>query len=240
MHVNATDIEQALIELRDPALRLLPVLLLWQSAHDAKRATGYPRRSQPDTPQCTDIVNPIRCSRARSSFAVSSRDPSSLSSTSRSSRRAPSSRPPSPNSPATAASCEPGSSSRSLPAGTELRRADRYRAPRRRRPQEPAALKPLGVERDPQTVMPEDFTRSPRRPRKIYRSPACGSCPRSSWTWRARVFMPRRMSVTPVASQTRTPPGTDGVDAPSRRHRLVPRWRCHEHQHAGGGIYAPR
>ena len=39
----------------------------------------------------------------------------------------------------------------------KLGRADRYRAPRRRRPEEPAALQALGVERDPQTVMPEDF-----------------------------------------------------------------------------------
>ena len=34
--------------------------------------------------------------------------------------------------------------------------------------------------------------------------------------------------------------GTDGVDAPSRRHRLVPRWRRHERQHAGGGIHGSR
>ena len=39
----------------------------------------------------------------------------------------------------------------------ELRRADRHRAARRRRPLEPAALQTLGVERDPHPVVPEAF-----------------------------------------------------------------------------------
>ena len=59
--------------------------------------------------------------------------------------------------------------------------------------------------------------RWPLRPRKTKRSPACGSRPRSCCTCSAGVFMPRRMSVTPVASRTRTPLGTGIIASPEPR-----------------------
>ena len=68
-----------------------------EGRHGAVRPCAGPRtETRRSTPyQRADILNPIRSSGARSSFAASSRDPSSLSS--KPSRRAPSSRQPSPN-----------------------------------------------------------------------------------------------------------------------------------------------
>ena len=63
----------------------------------------------------------------------------------------------------------------------KLRRRDRDRPRLRRRPDEAPVLQPLGVERHPHAVVPEDRHRP-----------------------KASVFMPRRMSVTPEASHTRT------------------------------------
>ena len=57
------------------------------------------------------------------------------------------------------------------------------------------------------------FTRSPLRPLKTQRSPACGSRCNDCCTCKARLFMPRRMSVWPVASHTRTPDGTGIIGA---------------------------
>jgi hypothetical protein len=63
------------------------------------------------------------------------------------------------------------------------------------------------------------FTRSPRRPRKTKRCPAKGSCWSVASAWAASAAKPRRMSVTPAASQTlvmagtgitRTGPGSTG------------------------------
>ncbi len=63
------------------------------------------------------------------------------------------------------------------------------------------------------------FTRSPRRPRKTKRCPANGSCCSVASAWAASAAKPRRMSVTPAASQTlvvagtgitRTGPGSTG------------------------------
>ena len=61
----------------------------------------------------------------------------------------------------------------------------------------------------------------------MYKSPAWGSRPSSCWTCSASVFMPRRMSVTPAASHTRTPPGTGiialpGPQAPAPAPRRQP------------------
>ena len=61
--------------------------------------------------------------------------------------------------------------------------------------------------------------RLPLAPRKTYRSPAWGSRCSASWICRARPFMPRRISVRPTASQTRTPEGTGIIAAPTRRAR---------------------
>src|SRR5450631_1562304 len=63
--------------------------------------------------------------------------------------------------------------------------------------------------------------RLPLTPLKTNRSPAWGSRRSASWTCRARPFMPRRMSVRPTASQTRTPDGTGIIAAPVRRARAA-------------------
>src|SRR5271156_2300039 len=54
--------------------------------------------------------------------------------------------------------------------------------------------------------------RSPRRPRNTNRSPACGSRFRPCWICKASPFIPRRISVYPVAIHTRTPEGTGIMD----------------------------
>ena len=61
------------------------------------------------------------------------------------------------------------------------------------------------------------FSRSPRRPRKTKRWPACGSLLSVSCTSRAKPGKPLRMSVCPVASHTRTPAGTGIIDPPGHR-----------------------
>ncbi len=92
----------------------------------------------------------------------------------------------------------------------ELRRRDRDGAVRRARPDEPARFETLGVKRQADAVVRQrTLIMSPRRPRKTKRSPACGSRPGPSWICNVKPFMPRRMSVTPPASQTRTPEGTE-------------------------------
>src|SRR5215472_7835583 len=53
--------------------------------------------------------------------------------------------------------------------------------------------------------------------------PACGSRPNPSCTWIARLFMPRRMSVCPTASHTRTPDGTGITAAPMPQRRRPPK-----------------
>ena len=73
------------------------------------------------------------------------------------------------------------------------------------------------------------FTRSPRFPRKTKRCPACGSDLSVSCTISASPGKPRRMSVWPVASHTRTPAGT-GITAGitdwlSERRECAPRRR---------------
>jgi len=45
-------------------------------------------------------------------------------------------------------------------------------------------------------------------------SPACGSRPRPSWIFNARLFMPQRISVTPPAIQTFVPAGNAIMPAP--------------------------
>ena len=66
-------------------------------------------------------------------------------------------------------------------------------------------------------IMLFNVGRWPLRPRKTKRSPARRSRPRSCCTCRASVFMPRRMSVTPVASHTRAPLGTGIIASPKPR-----------------------
>ena len=56
---------------------------------------------------------------------------------------------------------------------------------------------------------------SPRRPRKTNRWPEYGSRSSTSWTWSASPFIPLRMSVRPVASQTRAPPGNGIIARPA-------------------------
>jgi hypothetical protein len=58
--------------------------------------------------------------------------------------------------------------------------------------------------------------RSPRRPRKTKRWPEYGSRSSTSCTWSASPFIPLRMSVRPVASQTRAPPGNGITARPAR------------------------
>jgi hypothetical protein len=53
-------------------------------------------------------------------------------------------------------------------------------------------------------------------------SPVCGSRFKPCCTWIAKLFMPRRISVCPTASQTRTPEGTGIIAATAPLRRLPP------------------
>ncbi len=72
------------------------------------------------------------------------------------------------------------------------------------------------------------FRRSPLRPRKQKRWPLKGLRFRTSWTCKAKEGNPFRMSVWPVASNTRTPLG--GIIADQERQELDP---THRHPPSG-------
>ena len=72
---------------------------------------------------------------------------------------------------------------------------------------EPTALQPLGVERHAKPVVPENFQKIAPLATKHVQIASEWIALQPCWTCRARLFMPRRISVAPVANQTRTPDG---------------------------------
>ena len=105
------------------------------------------------------------------------------------------------------------------------------------RPHEPAALQPFRVERHASVVVPKDLHQvSSAAPENIQVAPVRIAPQRLlHLQGQARPFMPRRISVVPAASQTRTPLGS-GITAapppspgatPPSRHPHPPGCRCH-------------
>jgi len=101
----------------------------------------------------------------------------------------------------------------------QLGRRDRHCALCRRRPQKAPLLKSFREQHAPCPSCQITFNRPPRRPRKQNRCPPKGSRCKTSCTNKDRLANPLRISVCPVASQTRTPVGIGIIAAPRRpRH----------------------
>ena len=100
---------------------------------------------------------------------------------------------------------------------TELRRRDRNGAIRRARPDEPAMFETLGVKRQADAVVPENLDHIAATASENEEIAGVWITPKPFLNLQRHPFMPRRMSVTPPASQTRTPEGTEiMIGAPSR------------------------
>ncbi len=128
---------------------------------------------------------------------------------------------------------------------TELRRRYRHRAIGDGRPEKAPAFEPFRIRQTPWPSCQMIFKRSPLRPRKQNRWPLFGSRFSDSCTNSDRRGKPLRISVCPVASQTRTPLGT-GIILPfsssnrptansiDRPHRECGRGRGRQSPHRSG------
>ena len=99
---------------------------------------------------------------------------------------------------------------------SELRHRDRNDAVRDRRPNEPAAFQPLGVERHAQPIVPQNLDQLAAFAAEHVEIAAVRVALEGFLHQQARVFMPRRMSVWPVAIHTRTPGGIAIIAADPR------------------------
>jgi hypothetical protein len=99
----------------------------------------------------------------------------------------------------------------------EPRRRDSDQPVGRRWPDEPAVLQPLGIQRHAKSVMPKNLDQVTSGTSEDVKIARMRIALQGLRTCRARPFMPRRISVRPIASQTRTPEGTAIVAAPARR-----------------------
>ena len=98
----------------------------------------------------------------------------------------------------------------------ELGRGDLHRlAASAGRPDELSRLQALRVERHADPIVPEQLDQVALAPAKAEDLAGMRIAPKPCWTVSASVFMPRRMSVTPPAIQTRTPAGKAIIGPPA-------------------------
>ena len=112
----------------------------------------------------------------------------------------------------------------------ELRRRDRHDAAGRRRSDEPATLEALGIERQSKPVVPEDLDQVAAASPEDVEITGIGVTTERFLDLKRKPFMPRRMSVTAVASHTLTSDGIGIIDdrgprSPAPGLRRQPRHR---------------